>query len=270
VSCIQVVCVQNHIETESLSLSTPSSRSGFAARADVSRHVFLLLRQLLADLPKVAYVFGESVRNCHDGRTPPKNRQSESLKTTFPASALIRHLSVSCTVELPATFAQNANLRKMKRMERVVIVGRGASGKSTLARRLGDITGLPVTEVDKIFWQAGLIATPRQQWIEMQEQLAVGDRWIMEGDLGPFDAIEVRLRAADTVILLDFSLVRCAWRAIRRSRERADFWRWLLAYRIQSLPKLKAAITVHAPNAVLHVVRNPRALARFVADVSHR
>jgi len=43
-------------------------------------------------------------------------------------------------------------------------MGRGASGKSTLARRLGDITGLPVIEVDKIFWQPGLIATPRDQW----------------------------------------------------------------------------------------------------------
>jgi energy-coupling factor transporter ATP-binding protein EcfA2 len=179
-------------------------------------------------------------------------------------------LPVTCTIELPGTFAPNPNLRKMKRMERVVIVGRGASGKSTLARRLGDITGLPVTEVDRIFWQPGLIDTPRQQWIEIQEQFVVGDRWIMEGDLGPYDVVEVRLRAADTIIFLDFSLVRCAWRAIRRSRERADFWRWLLAYRIQSLPKLKAAITVHAPNAVLHVFRNPRALARFVADVSHR
>jgi adenylate kinase family enzyme len=44
-------------------------------------------------------------------------------------------------------------------MKRVVILGRGASGKSTLARRLGNITGLPVIELDKIFWQAGLIET---------------------------------------------------------------------------------------------------------------
>ena len=58
------------------------------------------------------------------------------------------------------------------------------------------------------------------------------DGWIMDGDLGPYDAVEVRLRAADTVIFLDFSLVRCAWRALRRSRERADFWLWLLQYRV--------------------------------------
>ena len=100
----------------------------------------------------------------------------------------------------------------------------------------------------------------------MQEKLVAGDRWIMDGELGPYDAVEVRLRAADTIIILDFSLVRCAWRAIRRSRERADFWRWLLAYRYQSRPILMAAIANHAPNAVLHVFRSPKALGRFVSD----
>ena len=153
-------------------------------------------------------------------------------------------------------------------MRRVVIIGRGASGKSTLARRLGDITGLPVIEVDKIFWQVGLIATPREQWVVMQEKFVAGDRWIMDGDLGPYDAVEVRLRAADTILILDFSLVRCAWRAIRRSRKRGDFWRWLLAYRYQSRPILMAAIASHAPNAVLHVFRSPKAVARFVADAA--
>jgi adenylate kinase family enzyme len=102
---------------------------------------------------------------------------------------------------------------------------------------LGDITGLPVVEMDKIFWRPGLIATPREQWVVMQERLVAGNRWIMDGDLGPYDAVEVRLRAADTIIFLDFSLLRCAWRAIRRSRESADFWRWLLAYRYQSRPR---------------------------------
>ena len=150
-------------------------------------------------------------------------------------------------------------------MRRVVIIGRGASGKSTLARRLGDITGLPVIEVDKIFWQPGLIATPREQWVAIQEKLVAGDRWIMDGDLGPYDAVEVRLRAADTILFLDFSLLRCAWRAIRRSRERGDFWRWLLAYRYQSRPILMAAIAKYAPNGALHVFRSPRVLGRFVA-----
>ena len=153
-------------------------------------------------------------------------------------------------------------------MKRVVIIGRGASGKSALAKRLSEITGLPVIELDKIFWRPGLVATPRDQWVAVQEKLAGEDGWIMDGDLGPYDVIEVRLRAADTIIFLDFSLVCCAWRAIQRSRERADFSRCLLNYRRQSRPILMAAIANHAAKAELRVFRDPEALRRFVADVA--
>jgi adenylate kinase family enzyme len=155
-------------------------------------------------------------------------------------------------------------------MKRVVILGRGASGKSTLARRLGEITGLQVIELDKVFWQAGLLATPRDQWVVLQEQLVAEDGWIMDGDLGPDDAVEVRLRAADTIIFLDFSLIRCAWRAVRRSRERAGFWRWLVAYGFQSRPILMKAIANHAASADLRVLRDPHALRRFLTDVNRK
>jgi hypothetical protein len=62
--------------------------------------------------------------------------------------------------------------RTLENMKRVVILGRGASGKSTLARRLGEITGLPVIELDKLFWRPGLVATPRDQWVVVQEKLS--------------------------------------------------------------------------------------------------
>jgi hypothetical protein len=90
----------------------------------------------------------------------------------------------------------------------------------------------------------------------------------MDGDLGPYDVVEVRLRAADTVILLDFSFLCCARRAIRRSRERIDFWWWILAYRWKSRPALLNAIAGYAPKAKLQVFRAPEALNRFVADAA--
>jgi adenylate kinase family enzyme len=152
-------------------------------------------------------------------------------------------------------------------MKRVVILGPGASGKSTLAVRLGAITGLRVIEMDKVFWRPGLVATPRDQWVKIQQMLVAENGWIMDGDLGPYDAVEVRLRATDTIIFLDFSIVRCAWRAVWRSRERADFWLWLLRYRRQSRPLLMKAFANHATNTSLHVLRNPAELRRFVEDV---
>ena len=151
-------------------------------------------------------------------------------------------------------------------MKRIVILGRGGSGKSSLARRLAEITKLPVIELDKIFWRTGLVVTAPDEWAEIQKRLADRDEWIMDGDLGPHDVIATRLRRADTVILLNYSLVRCMWNALRRSTERADFWRWVIDYRRKSLPVLRKAIARHAPQAKVHIFRSPRALNRFLGS----
>jgi hypothetical protein len=55
---------------------------------------------------------------------------------------------------------------------------------------------------------------PQDQRVELQQKLVDEDQWIIDGDLGPYDAVEERLRAVDTIILLDFSFLRCAWRAL--------------------------------------------------------
>jgi hypothetical protein len=170
----------------------------------------------------------------------------------------------SCWKPHPPDTTDGRVLTEHSRMKRILIVGPGASGKSTLARRLGEITGLRVIELDKVFWQPGLLHLPKAQWIQLQQSLVQEDEWIMDGDLGPYDAMEVRLRAADTIVFLDFAWVRCAWRAIRRSRERLDFWLWLFHYRRRSRPLLMEAIRMQAPAATVHVLRNPHDVQRFV------
>jgi adenylate kinase family enzyme len=72
-------------------------------------------------------------------------------------------------------------------MKRVIITGPGAAGKSTLAVCVGEFTGLPVIELDKLFWRPGLTATPREQWAAIQRELAAHESRIMDGDLGPYD-----------------------------------------------------------------------------------
>lgn len=149
-------------------------------------------------------------------------------------------------------------------MKRVVIVGRGGSGKTTLATRLSALTGLPVIELDSLFWQPGLASTPPHQWAAIQHDAVQQSAWIMDGDLGPYDVLHVRLQAADTVIMLDFSLLRCAWRAVRRSRENAEFWHWLWTYRRRWRPLVMQAIDTYAPSAEVHVLRSPRSVRRFL------
>jgi hypothetical protein len=150
----------------------------------------------------------------------------------------------------------------------VLILGRGGAGKSALARQLGEVIGLPVIELDTLFWQPGLAAPDAAWWVACQDELVRRDAWILDGDLGPHDrALDVRLRAADTIIVLNFTFLRCAWHTVLRGRERADYWRWVWSYRRQSLPRIMRAIRQDAPHATLYVLRHPGMARRLLAEV---
>ncbi|MQY22032.1 P-loop NTPase family protein [Nocardia macrotermitis] len=150
-------------------------------------------------------------------------------------------------------------------MRRVVILGRGGAGKSALARRLAAATGLPLTELDELFWSADATPLPRDRWAAIQDELVAAETWILDGDLGPFDVLEPRLRAADTIIVLDFPLGVCLWRALRRSRESLVFWRWVICYRRRSLPGILAGIS-RCASADQYLLRHPREVERFLDE----
>ena len=56
-------------------------------------------------------------------------------------------------------------------MERVMIIGCGGAGKSTLARQLGEVTGLPVVHLDKLFWKSGWVESSKAE-IDEKTQMA--------------------------------------------------------------------------------------------------
>ncbi|MEU4315444.1 adenylate kinase [Nocardia sp. NPDC024068] len=155
-------------------------------------------------------------------------------------------------------------------MHKVVVLGRGGAGKSTLAARLGAAAALPVIELDKYFWPPDLTPIPKDQWSRIQRRLVSEPIWVLDGDLGPYDVLEVRLQAADTVVVLDFPLWRCAWRALRRSRENVAFWRWVIGYRRRSLPLIEAAIARHAAHADIHLLRTSRDVEHLLARTRQR
>ena len=85
---------------------------------------------------------------------------------------------------------------------RILILGCPGSGKSTLARALAARTGLTLVHLDTVWWRADGTHISREEFDRALDGLLQGEQWILDGDYSR--TMEVRLRAADTVIFLDY------------------------------------------------------------------
>ncbi|MDV4149290.1 DNA topology modulation protein [Clostridium sp. AL.422] len=99
-------------------------------------------------------------------------------------------------------------------MDRVIIIGCGGSGKSTLSRVLSEKTNLPVVHLDKLFWREGWVNISREEFkILLREELKK-DKWIIDGNYD--STIKERLNRCDTVIYLDYPRRTCLFGVVKR------------------------------------------------------
>ena len=95
-----------------------------------------------------------------------------------------------------------------------MIIGQPGSGKSSLARVLGERVGLPVHHVDKIHWKSGWVERDRDEKLHLISKVEAESHWIIEGGLSK--TWENRVSRADTLIWLDVPLAIRAWRVLKR------------------------------------------------------
>jgi adenylate kinase family enzyme len=100
-------------------------------------------------------------------------------------------------------------------MQRVVIIGNGGGGKSTLARRLAARFGTPCVEIDTLLWQPGWRLTPVETYDAEHARLIAQERWIIDG-LGRRESIPQRLSRSTDIVLIDMPLWIHFWLAAER------------------------------------------------------
>jgi hypothetical protein len=70
----------------------------------------------------------------------------------------------------------------MSTMNRIVVVGSSASGKTTFARRLAAHLGVPHLEMDAVFHRHGLAHVAHQDFLPVLDEFTDQDRWIIDGN----------------------------------------------------------------------------------------
>ena len=61
-------------------------------------------------------------------------------------------------------------------MNKVMVIGVSAgAGKSTFARRLGELTGIEVTHLDCLYWKPNWVEAPPEEFSAAQQQVVQND-----------------------------------------------------------------------------------------------
>jgi hypothetical protein len=104
--------------------------------------------------------------------------------------------------------------------ERIVIVGRTGSGKTTLAREVAAAIGFPHVELDSLYFGEDFSTAPLPVLRERTRAAIAGDRWVTDGNKRLVrDLVWPR---ADTIVWLDYPLYVSLWRLARRARTRTS------------------------------------------------
>ena len=164
-------------------------------------------------------------------------------------------------------------------MRRVLVIGSGGAGKSTLARQIGDRLDLPVVHLDAHHWRPGWEAPPKDEWAETVERLVAAPAWVMDGNFS--GTLARRLSACDTVVWLDLPRRVCLWRALKRrvryrgrtrpdmgpgcaERLDLDFLHWIWTFPMHGRRRLLAKLEARPPHVRLVVLRTRYQVRAFL------
>jgi adenylate kinase family enzyme len=167
-------------------------------------------------------------------------------------------------------------------MDRILIIGCSGGGKSTIARELSDILGIEVIHLDKVLWKSGCRLTHPQAEPDAVKSLLDQPQWIIDGNYTA--SLPMRLAEADTVVMIDFSRMRCLLRALRRlfqfrGTTRPDMGancpeefnlhllRWIWNYPHVERPELVKQLQEHGSHAQVVVLKTPADVEHWLVEV---
>ena len=99
--------------------------------------------------------------------------------------------------------------------KRILVYGVTGSGKTTTARHLGELTGLPWHEADYLTWDPGWVMVPDDVQRERIAAICAQDEWILDTAYAKW--MEYPLARVQLIVGLDYSRGRTFWQLLKRT-----------------------------------------------------
>jgi adenylate kinase family enzyme len=172
-------------------------------------------------------------------------------------------------------------------MKRVAVFGNAGGGKSALARRLAELTGLPLYVVDMMQFRAGGAQVPHDEFLRAHADLLRRDEWIIDG-FGNMTIAWERFAVADTLIYIDLPLfIHFGWVTKRLIKglfadppgwpENSPLWSSSMhSYRVlwpchrHLTPRYRRLVAECAVSKAVHHLRSPGQIGAFLEAVTKR
>jgi adenylate kinase family enzyme len=164
-----------------------------------------------------------------------------------------------------------------------MIIGASGTGKSTLARKIGDRLDLPVVHLDRLFWNPGWKECPEPEFRARVASAAGAPAWVIDGNYSR--TYDLRLPHAQALIWLDLArhvyFPRAIWRSILYlGRTRLDvgdncpdrfdpsfIFDWVWNYPTRDRARTHAFVEGQRTEKQVIVLTTPAMVRKFVAGL---
>ena len=121
-----------------------------------------------------------------------------------------------------------------------------------------------------------------EKQIQIQEELVQNEEWVIDGNWS--STLDIRLKAADTIIFLDYSRYLCIYRAVKRrilyrnksrpdmvegNKERLDanFLKYIWMYPKEKKPKVMEKLGEISNRKQVIILKSPKETHRFLEQI---